>query len=1164
MADFVHLHVHSEYSLLQAANRMDTVIDQAVKFGMPALALTDHGNLFGAIEFYEKARAKGIRPIIGCEVYVAPGGRSERDHRGISEASFHLTLLAQNAKGYQNLLKLVSRAYFEGFYYRPRVDKELLREYHEGLFCLSGCLWGEIGHYLQRGDEEKATQIAAEYRNIFGLENFYLEIQKNDLILQGRVNEGLFKIHQALKIPLVATNDCHYLHREDAAAHRILLEIQSGGGLKEREEIQFKSDQFFFRSPDEMKELFQDHPEALSLTVEIANRCRLELSLGEYHLPKFSPPSGMSLDDYLERQGISGLMRCFEKRASFFSEEKRAFYFERLRSELDIIKKTAFSGYFLVVADFVNYARQNAIPVGPGRGSAAGSLVAYCLGITDIDPIQYNLLFERFLNPERISMPDIDMDFCMERRDEVLKYVSEKYGSDNVAQIITFGTMQAKGVIRDVGRVMGIPYGEVDKIAKLVPNGLNVTLDDALHQEARLRELVRQNETVATLMKTAKSLEGLARHASIHAAGVVLSDRPLVELVPLYRGADGEVMSQYDMKGLERVGLIKFDFLGLKTLTVLDKAIKITRRNRGVSIDLQTLPLDDSKTYSLLCSGQTTGIFQLESSGMRDLLTKLRPEQFEDLIALVALYRPGPLGSGMVDDFIQRRHGKGQLRYELPQLESILKETYGVIVYQEQVMRIASELANFTLGEADILRRAMGKKKPAEMAKQRKRFLEGAHQNKIPPKKAEKIFDLMAKFAEYGFNKSHSAAYAMISFQTAYLKTHYPVEFMAALLTIDSGDTEKIFKYISECRVLGIQVLPPDINESYRDFSVVGGTIRFGLAAVKNVGEAAVNAILEAREEKERFSSLENFCERVDLRRVNKRVLESLIKCGSFDSLGEVPRWELMGRLESVMEFGIRSQKDRVQGEVLLFNGTSSWVASQSSQKVESWPEGRLLSYEKEALGFYITGHPLHRFEAELQRLKQTPIDQLTTLQDGVEVRVAGMPIQVKQIQTKKGDPMAFLTVEDLTGAMEVVVFSDLYQRVRPILSGEDPLLVKGRLDLGMDRPKLVANDISPLGSSSFTGRSVHIQWDGSRTTEQDLEKLRTLLSSRPRGGPTFLHIRVSPQTEVVIKLSSSYFVDLDRELSDHLRSEYSARIDSESMRMEEKSRELGAKNAPF
>jgi DNA polymerase-3 subunit alpha len=1161
MTEFVHLHVHSEYSLLLAANRIDALVDQAVKYGMPALALTDHGNLFGAIEFYDKARSKGVRPIIGCEVYVAPGNRTERDHRGLSEASFHLTLLAENEIGYRNLLKLVTLAYFEGFYYRPRVDKELLRNYHEGLLCLSGCLWGEIGHYLQRGDEEKALQVALEYRNIFGAENFFLEIQKNDLTLQARVNEGLYKIRQALNIPFVATNDCHYLHKEEAEAHRRLLEIQSGGGLREREEIQFKSDQFFFRSPDEMKELFQDCPEALQITVEIANRCRLELPLGEYHLPKFSPPSGMSLDDYLEQQAVLGLNQRLGKSPSL-APEKREFYLERLRSEIDIIKKTAFSGYFLVVADFVNYAKQNAIPVGPGRGSAAGSLVAYSLGITDIDPMQYNLLFERFLNPERISMPDIDMDFCMERRDEVLRYVSQKYGSDKVAQIITFGTMQAKGVIRDVGRVMGLPYGEVDKIAKMVPNGLNITLDDALNQEARLRELVRQNETVATLMKTAKSLEGLARHASIHAAGVVLSDRLLVELVPLYRGTDGEVMTQYDMKGLERVGLIKFDFLGLKTLTVLDKAIKIIRRNRTVSLDLQGLPLNDLKTYQLLCSGQTTGIFQLESSGMRDLLTKLRPEQFEDLIALVALYRPGPLGSGMVDDFIQRRHGKGQSKYELPQMESILKETYGVIVYQEQVMRIASELANFTLGEADILRRAMGKKKPEEMAKQRKRFLEGAHRNKILPKKAEKIFDLMAKFAEYGFNKSHSAAYAMISFQTAYLKAHYPVEFMAALLTIDSSDTDKVFKYISECRALGIQVLPPDINESYRDFSVVGETIRFGLAAVKNVGGAAVDAILEAREGKERFTSLKNLCERVDLRRVNKRVLESLIKCGSFDSLNE-PRWELMAQLESAMEFGVQSQKDRAQGQALLFDATPSGMTAEASQRLEPWPEGRLLSYEKEALGFYITGHPLHRFEAELKKLKQTPIDQLATLQDGSEVRVAGMPIQVKQIQTKKGDPMAFLTVEDLTGAMEIVVFSDLYLRVRPILSGEDPLLVKGRLDLGTERPKLVANDISPLGQSS-TARSVHIQWDVTRTTEQDLERLKALLSSRSGGNPTFLHIWIPPKTEVILRLPSNYSADSDREFLDQLRSEYSARLDFGSTKTEERPREFDTKNAPF
>lgn len=1133
---------------------------------MPALAITDHGNLFGAIEFYEKAKAHGIRPIIGCEVYVAPGSRFEREHKGIPEASFHLTLLAENHRGYHNLLKLVTQAYFEGFYYRPRIDKELLRERADGLIALSGCLWGEIPHYLQRGDGAKAVQVAQELQEIFSPQHLFLEVQQNNLPLQQRVNEGLYRIHQQLEIPLVATNDCHYLHREDAEAHRVLLEIQTGRALSHRAEIQFQSDHFYLRSPAEMEALFRDHPEAIRATVEIAERCQVEIPLGEYHLPQFSPPSGLSLDDYLEQQATSGLTARIEKRVQAgegISRDQRSRYFERLRTELDVIQKTAFSGYFLVVADFVNYAKQHSIPVGPGRGSAAGSLVAYALGITDIDPIQYNLLFERFLNPERISLPDIDIDFCMERRDEVLRYVSEKYGSDKVAQIITFGTMQAKGVIRDVGRVMEIPYGEVDKIAKLVPNTLNITLDEALAQEPRLKELANRNETIRNLIQTAKALEGLARHASTHAAGVVLSDRPLVKHVPLYRGPKGEVMTQFDMKGLEKIGLIKFDFLGLKTLTVLHKAIQIVRRNRNVTIDLQQIPLNDRKTYELLSTGKTTGIFQLESSGMRDLITRLRPETFEDLIALVALYRPGPLGSGMVDDFVRRRHGKGRSRYELPQLESILQETHGVIVYQEQVMRIASELANFTLGEADLLRRAMGKKKKEEMAKQKRRFMEGAKRNGIPTKKAERIFNLMAKFAEYGFNKSHSAAYALISFQTAYLKAHYPVELMAALLTIDSGDSDKVFRYISECRALGIKVLPPDINESYRDFTVVDGTIRFGLAAVKNVGTGAVETILASRIQDGPFQSLHNFCERVDLRKVNKRVIESLIKCGSFDSLGTA-RWDLMAQLESAMEFGVQSQKDRAQGQTLLFDSAPAPVKTEKEGGAVPWSQTQLLNYEKETIGFYITGHPLHRFEKELRKLNPTSIDQLKR-EEGADTVVAGMPIQVKQIRTRRGEPMAFLSLEDLTATIEVVVFTDLYRRVRSLLEGDDPIVVRGRVDMGRDEPKLIANEISLLGgTSSQGGKTAHIQWPIDRNREEDLEKLRKMLAASRGDSSTYLHIELDPGTEVVIRLSPEYNANFDRDLLDRLRSECSARLEWVSSRTEEGLRESGTKSAPF
>ncbi|MBP1708364.1 MAG: dnaE2, partial [Deltaproteobacteria bacterium] len=850
-SDFVHLHVHSQYSLLDGAIRFEDLFDLAKKYQMPAIALTDHGNMFGVVEFYQKAIQHGIKPVVGCEVYVAPGSRHEKKAAPGGEGPYHLTLLVKNRTGYFNLLKLISLSHLEGFYYKPRVDKEILSQYHEGLIALSGCMKGEVAVLAARKEMKKAVKAAEEYEKIFDQGRFFIEIQNNGVENQFELNQRLLELARERSLKVVATNDCHYLQRKDSKAHEVLLCIQTGKTLQESDRMKFSSEEFYFKSPQEMGDLFRDIPEAMAHTMEIAEACNLELKFDEKHIPRVSVPTGESLSSYFEKLAREGLEKRLAVLGSRIEPEQ---YRARLEEELGIIKSMGFPGYFLIVADFINYAKNIGIPVGPGRGSAAGSLVAYSLNITDLDPIEYDLLFERFLNPGRkSSMPDVDVDFCMDRRDEVIQYVTDKYGKDKVAQIITFGKMQARAVIRDVGRVMDIPYAEVDRIAKLIPGTLNITLDQALEQEPRLREAINKDPRVESLFTVAKSLEGLTRHASTHAAGIVIANKPLMEYLPLYRGQNGEVMTQFTMKDVEKIGLVKFDFLGLKTLTVLDQTVKLVEKERGVNVNLSQLPLDDPDTYALLSSGATLGIFQLEGTGMRDLLIKLKPEQFTDIIALVALYRPGPLGSGMVDEFIKRKQGKESISYDIKDLEDILKDTYGVIVYQEQVMRIASTLANFSLEDADILRRAMGKKDPKEMEKQKEKFLEGARKKKIPPKKAERTFDLMAKFAEYGFNKSHSAAYALIAYQTAYLKSHHPVEFMAASLTCEVQNPDKIVRFIAECREMGIGILPPDMNESDKKFTVVGDKIRFGLAGVKNVGDAAIDVILEERKARGAF-----------------------------------------------------------------------------------------------------------------------------------------------------------------------------------------------------------------------------------------------------------------------------------------------------------------------
>jgi len=1133
--DFVHLHVHSQYSLLHGAIFIDRLIDQVKKFGMTSVAITDHVNLFGAVEFYEKAKKEGIHPILGCEVYyLVKGSRLDKTHKPKDDQLAHLLLLVQNQEGYKNLCRLISSSYVEGFYYKPRLDKEILKEHSQGLIALSCCSRGEVPRRIIEGKTGEALKAALELAQIFQ-DRFYLELGEHGLAHEKLVNDFLVQISREHQIPLVVTNNAHYLHRKDREAHEALLCIQAGKLLKEEDRLSYEGEEFYFKSPEEMCEEFRDFPEALENTKKIAEKCRFDFDFKTYYFPKFVPDSQKTLEEYLSEKVYEGFEERWVQIQKFLgdkAEAEKPRYQKRIEMELKTILSMGFASYFLIVADFINYAKSKEIPVGPGRGSAAGSLVAYCLKITDLDPLPYHLLFERFLNPERISMPDMDIDFCMNRRDEVIDYVARKFG--NVSQIITFGKMKAKAVIRDVGRVLDMPYSEVDRIAKLIPNALNMTLAEALKTEPRLQELEKTQPNVQKLLSIARSLEGLNRHASTHAAGVVISDRSLTEFMPLYRGPHEEIVTQFDMKAVEKIGLVKFDFLGLKTLTVIENTLKIIRRTRGILVNLNELSLDDPKVYKTFSLGDGMGIFQLESSGMRDLLVKMKPNTFEDLIALVALYRPGPLGSGMVDDFIGRKHGK-KISYEIPALEPILKDTYGVIVYQEQVMQIASALGGFSLGEADLLRRAMGKKKPEEMAQQKKRFLEGSTQKSIPAKKAEKIFDLMAKFAEYGFNKSHSAAYALISYQTAYLKTHFMVEYMASLLTHEMGDTDKILVYINDLQSHGIQVLPPDINESYRYFSVQSEKeMRFGLAAVKNVGEAAIESIIEVRKKIGRFDSFFHFCETIDQRRVNRKVIESLIKCGAFDNL-KILRSQALQALDSAIAHGTTKQRDQERGQNTLFDPLEDKAVAPSLPAIEEWSDSQKLKYERETLGFYITGHPLKAFEERIKKITSVDTLSIRSTVDKSEVTLAGMVGSLKEINTKKGDRMAFVTLEDLKGYLEVIVFADLYKNVQHLLHLDEPLLIRGQVDFNEDQVKLLATQIALLKKEDSTPQNLHVRVLAEALNENKLKTFRLILSRYPGGSPVYLHLVSREQKETVLKLPRELDAQWNSELEQEL-----------------------------
>ena len=1142
-SDFIHLHVHSQYSLLDGAIRFEEAFDLAKKYRMNALALTDHGNMFGATEFYQMAIKHGIKPIIGCEVYVSPGSRFEKKTGG-GEGNYHLTLLVKNETGYFNLLKLVSLAHLEGFYYKPRVDKALLSQYNEGLIALSGCLKGEIASHASRGELKKALQSAEEYRRIFGDRRFFIEIQNNGVENQWQVNERLLEVGHQLSVPAVATNDCHYLHRKDAKAHEVLLCIQTGKTLQESDRMRFASDEFYFKSPQEMADLFQNVPEAIAHTGEIADQCNLELRFDEKHIPRIPVPTGETSESYLEKLAREGLeRRLYRYQGESNFKDRLARYKARLEEELKIIKSMGYPGYFLIVYDFIHYAKNHKIPVGPGRGSAAGSLVAYALNITDLDPMEYDLIFERFLNPGRkSSMPDVDVDFCMEGRDEVIQYVSEKYGKENVAQIITFGKMQAKAVVRDVGRVLGIPYAEVDRIAKLIPNKIDITLAQALQQEPGLREAIAKDARIASLFEIAESLEGLARHASTHAAGVVIANKPLMEYLPLQRGQNSEVITQYAMKQVEAIGLVKFDFLGLKTLTVVDQTIRLIEKNRNLRVELSEIPLDDSEVYAHLGAGSNLGIFQLESSGMRDLLTKLKPQSFKDIIALVALYRPGPLDSGMVGEFIKRKHGQESIRYELPALEGILRETYGVIVYQEQVMRIASALANFSLEDADNLRRAMSKKDALEMEKQKEKFLEGTKKSRIPSKKAEKIFEQMETFGRYGFNKSHSAAYALLAYQTAYLKTHYPIEFMAALLTSEAQNADKIVKYISECREMRIEILPPDINESFKHFAVIGNQIRFGLTAVKNVGDAAIDIILAEREGHGKFQSLHDLCHRVDLRKVNRRVIESLIKCGAFD-FSKAHRSQMLTVLGELLEQSQWAQKKKGEPQLSMLVDHSK-ALKEDYPDIDEFPENQLVAFEKETIGFYLSRHPLSHYEDEIKKYTDLDTSSLPKLQNGTEVRICGLVNGLKEIVTKKGDRMAFLTLEDMKGLVEVILFPEVFKAALPCLRGGDPLLVKGTLDLSEDHVKIKGTEVHSLSElRASPERPLHLKIPVSSFDPSQLTDLRDIIVANRGSSKVLLHFVGGNNREIVVALSDQYSVNPSQDFKNRVQNAFKSAL---------------------
>lgn len=1157
MADFVHLHCHTEYSLLDGAIRLKDLCQRALEYEMKACAITDHGNMFAAANFSKLCKGTGLKPIYGCEVYTCQDHKDRED-----KTRYHLVLLAQNKTGYHNLVKLVSHGWLDGFYYKPRVDFGILRKYQEGLICLSACLAGQIPRAINAGNQDLAYSLACDYAEVFR-DRFYLELQVNGLKEQNVANAGLLELAKKTGLPMVATNDCHYLNADDYEAHEVLLCIQTGKTMQDKDRMRFETRDLYFKSPGQMEKDFAAFPpELLTNTVRIAESCDVDLELGKHHFfPIYQLPEGASQESEFRRLAEEGL----EQRLANHPDRDRIdcdAYRARLAHEIEVILQKGYPGYFLIVQEFINWAKNHHIPVGPGRGSAAGSLVAWALRITNLDPIPYNLLFERFLNPERMSMPDIDVDFCERRRSLVIEHMVDTYGADSVAQITTFGTMKAKGVIKDVARALGIEYARAEQIAKLIPDDLKMTLDKALEQEAELRKLYDTDPTITNLFDTARRLEGLARHASTHAAGLVVSDQPMEEYLPLYTGKRGEIVTQFDGPMTEAAGLVKFDFLGLKTMTLIDDTLENIRLQGQTPPDLDNLALTDQETFELYARGDMDGVFQMESSGMRQYLRQLRPSCFEDIIAMCALYRPGPLGSGMVDEFIQRKHGTVKVTYPHPLLENCLRDTYGVIVYQEQVMQIAQVVAKYSLGGADELRRAMGKKKKEVMDAERPKFLDGAKGNDFPLDIANSVFDLMAKFAEYGFNKSHSAAYALVSYYTAYLKVHHKVEFMAALLTSEMENQGKLLKYIAACKDLGIDVVAPDVNVSQQNFAASRGKIVFGLGGIKGVGGEAIKSIIEERNGKKgAFISLYDFCCRVNMRKVNKRVLEAMIKSGAFDCLGAT-RASLLASADAVIDRAQKKarQKESGQGSLLAMTPkkkekqlTGVGISCDTDKMPEMDDELKMLG-EKESLGFYLTHHPLMPYTQHVRRLNFQTIEKVADLPTGIDYKIAVLVTAVKELTVKSsGDKMARVNVEDLTGHAEITVFPRTYAQVRELLRPDAVLCMTVRPEQdkrkqqGAPVPEnpdddeaqaeavktvnLLCQGVEPLEAACMNpNMPFHIRVPADKLGEDDIRSLRELLLNH-KGGATVRLVITLDNIETIMEIDPELSVAPSLEL---------------------------------
>ena len=1134
---FVHLHLHTQYSLLDGAIRLKDLIARAKELGVPAIAQTDHGNMFGAIDFYTQCKAAGIRPILGSEIYFTPGSRLDKgamkkqkvvgsqDEMESRHQIHHLVLLCKNEKGYENLCKLLSKAYMEGFYYKPRADYELLREHSEGLICTTACLKGEVGYNFFTDQDERAIKAIHKLSDIFG-DDLYLEIQENGIPEQQVVNKKIVAYAREHNMQLIATNDCHYLTREDATAQEVLLCVQTGKTMQDENRMRLTTNEFFYKSPAEMREAFHYAPDACDNTLRIADKCNVNFNWKDkdgnqiYHLPDYPIETDETADEYFKRKSREGMQARFNgphfiklKAQENFEAEILPKYLERLESELAMIIKMGFPGYFLIVSDFISWAKNNGCPVGPGRGSGAGSIVAYALGITNVDPIPFNLLFERFINPERVSLPDFDVDFCQENRGRVIDYVTEKYGSERVGQIITFGKLQAKAVIKDVSRVYGLTFSEADVISKLIPDELKITIDKALEVEPKLTELIESDPRIKQIINISRRLEGLLRHASIHAAGVIITNKPLVSYCPLFKGREGEKVIQFDKDFSEKIGLVKFDFLGLKTLTVIENAMNFIKRDHDPQFDIEAIDLEDKQVFEFISRGETTGVFQLESSGMIDLCKRIAPGSIDDISAINALYRPGPLESGMVDEFIEIKHGRKHTHYPFPSLEPVLKDTYGVIIYQEQVMNVARIVAGYTLGQADMLRRAMGKKKADEMAHHRAIFLKGAEERGYNAEKANDLFDKMEKFAEYGFNKSHAVAYSVISYQTAFLKNYYPSAFFAALLSSELGNMDKVTQYISDAKHFNIQVLPPDINESIWYFNVVGMNIRFAMGAIKNVGSNAVAEIIREREANGTFTGFINFCERVNLKVINSRVFESLIKVGAFDNCETLNRKTLLENLEMILAYCKKRQEETSLGLVSLFDMEDSIDQTAETnldiQVVVEFGDLEKLSHEAELMGIYISGHPLDRYASLMKEMASMP---LMAVQDFISpdqkrsMTLAGQITAKKIILTKKGDKMCFATLEDLSGKIECIIFPKTFAEFESLLETDRPLLIEGTVNLQENPRKILAEKIHPLkehAENRITGVRVNVQL--ADLSELKLNKLRQVLLSYR--GSTPLHL---------------------------------------------------------